>query len=190
MTKMWLAVFVVLFSSVWCNSVCGADGCDGPPATLDLGAFISSDGSYAAWTAEVNYGKLRLYEERDTRSEYDLTIASYQVDARGDRFVVRVDDGDIRVGPFVVLPAGFSARFLTGDGPNRLDVWTPALPVSKVGAAKLGVYGWFRAHDGYEPDTWICAALGYGKFCLEYEYDLNRDAGGDYWFANWHAFSW
>lgn len=155
-----------------------------PPFNLDLGTFASSDGAYFAWTAALSQDRWTVYAEQDMKSSYDLWIGTYRVDDRGDKAVIRIDDGKVRVGVFAPIAAGFTGRLIAGDGPTRLDVWTPCLPIAKAGSVRLSVSGWFRAHEDNPPDFWVCPTLNWGAFSAMYEYNL-RSSGGDFWSTNY-----
>lgn len=148
--------------------------------SVEIGTFSvpGSGGNYGAWTVCTSWDKSSLYFESDTRSDYDLFIGSYRFDGRGDKAVIRIDDSRVRVGAFVPLMAGLTARLIAGSGPTRLDVWTPSIELWSVGSAVLSGSGWLRAHESNKPDEWVCVKLNQGRFSLSYNYNL-REGGGD-----------
>ena len=188
MTKIHTVVLVVLTLAVSVVAVADeVQKCE--PFNLDLGAFVGADTDYVAWSAALSHGRWCWYEEVDTRSDYDLTIINYRFSERGDKAVLRLDDGKVRIGVSSPITAGFSARFLAGEGPERIDVWTPSLPITKVGDVSLSVYGWFQAQTECEPNVRVCPMITWEKLSVEYDYDFNRSAG-DYWYLNWSAITW
>lgn len=187
MTKIHTAVLVLLALVVSVVAVADeVQKCE--PFNLDLGTFSSTDGGYFAWTAAVSQDPWCAYLEVDMKSDYDLFIGTWRFDARGDKAVVRVDDGKVRVGAFAPLAAGFSARLIAGDGPTRLDLWTPSAPLGAIGDAKFCVSGWVRAHENNPPDWWVCPTMSWGNLSVQYEYNLRRD-GGDFICTNYRI-SW
>ena len=126
MIKFRTAVLMVVVLMVLASVVVADEPVSRPtPCDFSTGMFYAANGNYAAWTADLGVGKFRWYEEVDTKSDYDLAILSYAFNDNGDRAVLRLDDGNPRVGASFNLPGGFWARALAGEGPERLDVITP-----------------------------------------------------------------
>ncbi len=170
--------------------------CPCQPVAVEFGNFFSTDGAYKAWDVTVsqkgvhnnapsNIGSWSGYYEDDTKSPYWLLIGTYGFDERGDKAVLRIDQGKVRAGIAGPIAAGFSGRVLVGNDKNRLDIWTPCVPLAKLGDhANIGVYGWFMPQEGSQPNTWIVPTMSIGKLTVEYEYNLNR-SGGDFWDATY-----
>lgn len=177
-------ITTVLVASLILALVAGHADSQASGYSLDLGTFSSTDGEYFAWTATLAQEPWCAYVEVDTQSDYDLFIGTWKLDARGDRAVLRLDDNRVRVGAFAPLIAGFSARLIAGEGPTRLDVWTPSARLVSSSEAGLSVLGWVRAHEDNSPDWWVCPTLNWGDLSVQYEYNLRRD-GSDFICTNY-----
>lgn len=186
MTKFNVSVVMIVVMLVLMSVVAMADEPVEKPTPCDFstGMFYAANGSYAAWTVDLGYGKFRWYEEVDTMSDYDLAILSYQISKSGTRAVLRLDDNKARVGASFNLPGGFWARGLVGEGPERLDVITPTVPITEIGSARLGAYVWFQGQSEGEQDYRVCPVVSSGRLSIEFDYNFNRSRG-DFWFANY-----
>lgn len=155
-----------------------------PPVNVDLGTFSSADGGYFAWDACISQAKRSLYYEQDMKSDFELWIGKYKLDARGDKAVIRIDAGKVRAGINSPLGAGFTGQVLVGNGPARADIWTPCVNLGTVGQAKFAANGWLRAHENNKPDFWVCPTLNWGNFSATYEWNL-RAGGSDFVVTNY-----
>jgi len=111
--------------------------------------------SYGAATAQLDWGKECVYGEFE--EDYQLFIWNHSL-GHGWSTVVRSDDRLFRVGVQAPLgDTGWSARFLTGALPDRLDVYTKAVEICNEAESgfKFTIDGWLMAQQGCKPDPRI-----------------------------------
>lgn len=152
---------------------------------VSVGSF-STNNHYDAATVSVGVGEAdTLYGEFQTTGDYNLVIWNHRLTSDGLSSVLRFDNRNARGGLMMAFgDSGFGARGLIGSGPERLDLWTPNLPLYAGDGISASLGGWVRAQSGCKPDFWVGPSLKVGRLSVTALWNA-REGGDNCLYTSW-----